>query len=101
MVILSARLEIAPAARTRFLAQMAVLIRASIAEDGCASFGCFVDAWSPNAFLVLEEWRDHAALDAHERSAHVAAFKAGVDGMVVARRPTRVYDVARVADLGA
>lgn len=101
VLVLKAQLEIGPESRSRFLRQIADLIEASRGEAGCLGFSCSEDVSAPNTFLVLQEWSDHAALAAHERSAHVAVFKAGVAGIVVARWPTRIYDVERVADLGS
>lgn len=101
MVVLKARLGVEAGSREPFLARMAELVRASLGEPGCLGFGCYEEAWSPGAFLVLGEWADRAALGTHERSPHVAAFKSAAGGMVSARWPAQVYDVAHVADLGA
>lgn len=101
VIILKAQLTIRPEHRAAFVQQMQTLIQASLAEAGCLSFGCYEDVALPHSFVVLEEWESHAALTQHEGSAHVAAFKARVSSMIVARQPTRVYTVSHTEGLPA
>jgi len=98
-VVIKAVLSVGPGCREPFLRQMAALVRASLGEPGCLGFACYHAIEPPDEFLVLGEWRDRTALDLHERSAHVAAFKAATAGLVAWRQPTRVYDVAAVGGL--
>jgi len=53
-----------------------------LAEDGCLEYGAAVDvagaspAFGPDTFVVVEKWRDLAALKAHAGSAHMKAYSA-------------------------
>ncbi|HWT96704.1 MAG TPA: putative quinol monooxygenase [Terriglobales bacterium] len=50
------------------------------AEDGCIEYGATIDvtgatpAFGPDTFVVVEKWRDKAALAAHGASPHMKAF---------------------------
>ncbi len=101
MLVLNARLTVAPEARADVLTAIAALVAATRREPGCLGFACWEDPWSPGAFAVVGEWRDRDAIVDHERSAHVAAFKQDASALVRSRQPTLVYEVAAVHDLGA
>jgi|GEM_PF-788576 len=99
MILLKAQISIEPGYRAQFVGHMQTLTRASLNEEGCLSFGCYEDVTAPNSFIVLAEWESRAALDLHEQSAHVAAFKASIGSMIASRRETLVYTVSHVGGL--
>ncbi len=101
MLVLNARLTVAPEARADFLAAIAALVAATRREPDCLGFACWEDPWSPGAFAVFGEWRDRAALVDHERSEHVAAFQHDASALVRSRQPTLVYEVGAIHALGA
>lgn len=53
------------------------LVEPSRAEAGCGRYELFATN-DPDVLLVLEEWQDQAALDAHMATAHFQAFVAEV-----------------------
>ena len=55
---------------------MRAMIEASRAEDGCLGYSYAEDVLEPGLIRVTEMWRDQAALDAHFRSDHIAAWRA-------------------------
>lgn len=64
------------------------------AEDGCIEYGPTIDAeglgsfqskFGPDTFVVLEKWRDTAALKAHAAAPHMAAYAAKVKDMIASR----------------
>lgn len=64
------------------------------AEDGCIEYGPAVDAeglgsfqakLGPDAFVVIEKWRDTAALKAHAAAPHMAAYAAKTKEMIASR----------------
>jgi quinol monooxygenase YgiN len=99
MLILRAQFTINAGTREAFFEHMEALINASLAEDGCISFGCYEDVLVRNEVIVLAEWSSRDALDQHETSAHVAAFKAAAGGMIVSRQETMVYQVSESGPL--
>jgi quinol monooxygenase YgiN len=99
MFILKAQFTINAGTREAFFEQMEALLNASLAEDGCLSFGCFEDVVVRNEVIVLAQWTDRTALDQHEASAHVATFKAAAGAMIVSRQETIVYQVSESGPL--
>jgi quinol monooxygenase YgiN len=49
-------------------------------EDGCLRYDLFADISDPTRFTYIEEWTTAEALDAHSKSAHIAAGRAKLDG---------------------
>lgn len=65
-----------------------------LAEDGCIEYDAAVDVdpvlgfqapFGPDAFVVIEKWRDLDALKAHARAPHMAAYAAQTKDMVASR----------------
>lgn len=46
------------------------LIEASQKEEGCLGYDFFESITRPNIFVIVETWRDAAALEAHEATDH-------------------------------
>jgi quinol monooxygenase YgiN len=46
----------------------------SLAEPGCLDYRFWLSASDPDSMLVLEQWQDQAALDAHLATPHLARF---------------------------
>ena len=64
------------------------------AEDGCIEYGPAVDADGAGAiqtamgadtFVVIEKWASMAALEAHAKAPHMAAYAARVKPMLASR----------------
>ncbi|MFE0464239.1 putative quinol monooxygenase [Kitasatospora sp. NPDC058965] len=64
-------LKVRPERVAEFREQAAKTEAASRAEAGCLSYTNFVDPGDPASWVVVEEWADRAALDAHLGSAHL------------------------------
>lgn len=47
-------------------------------EPGCLEYAAHLHAEDPRRVLFYERWKDQSALDAHNGSAHLAAFRAAV-----------------------
>jgi quinol monooxygenase YgiN len=59
-------------------AMLRELARHSRAEPGCLSYAILQGAGAPAEFVLVEQWRDEAALAEHMQTAHVAAAFAQV-----------------------
>ena len=76
IAILTAR----PGLREKVLQAFNANVPNVLAEDGCIEYGAAVDiegavpAFGPDTFVVVEKWRDLAALKAHAASAHMQAY---------------------------
>ena len=73
---------------------MLAMLTASRAEDGCYEYSYGEDVAEPGLIRVYEAWRDQAALDAHFRSAHMAAWRAAWPSFGVSDRKLFAYETA-------
>jgi len=83
-----------PGKRDEILAAFRANMPAVHAEDGCIAYEPVVDAdgfggfqakLGPDAFVVVERWRDAAALKAHAAAPHMAAYAARTKDLVASR----------------
>ena len=83
-----------PGLRENVLEAFRANIPAVRAEDGCIEYGPATDAegvgsfqtkFGVDTFVVIEKWRDRAALKAHAAAPHMAAYGAKVKDMLASR----------------
>lgn len=77
-ITLVAALTFAEPVAGTVLEALAAVMAATRREPGCVQYNAHVHAGDPRRVLFYERWRDRAALDAHNASAHLAAFRATV-----------------------
>ncbi|KOG21272.1 MULTISPECIES: putative quinol monooxygenase [Streptomyces] len=75
-VTVIARLRAAPGQEAAVRRQALSLVAPALAEPGCLSYRPYEDPLEPGSWIVVEEWTDRAAFDAHLRSPHLAAAMA-------------------------
>ncbi|MFB5269746.1 putative quinol monooxygenase [Paenibacillus enshidis] len=78
MIIIHADLKVLAEKRETFLALMQGLVKASQAEEGNQRYTLMQDVEDENSFTVVEEWKDQAAVDFHNQTAHFQSFVAAV-----------------------
>lgn len=61
---------------------MAALIAPTVAEPGCISYELFRSTEDPALWMLLEQWRSAADLDAHVGSPHLQAFLRSKDEVI-------------------
>lgn len=82
MIHVIAILTAKPGLRAQVLEAFNANVPSVLAEDGCLEYGAAVDiagaspAFGPDTFVVVEKWRDLAALKAHAASPHMKAYSA-------------------------
>lgn len=83
-----------PGMRAKVLEAFNANVPAVRAEDGCIEYGPAIDAegmgsfqtkFGLDSFVVIEKWRDAAALKAHAAAPHMAAYAAKVKDMLAGR----------------
>jgi quinol monooxygenase YgiN len=52
---------------------LAELAASSSQEEGCLSYAAYESTAAPGVFVILEQWRSQADLDAHMSTPHIAA----------------------------
>jgi quinol monooxygenase YgiN len=94
MIHVIAHITTQPGQRASVLEAFRANMPAVHAEDGCIeyvpvvdapAFGGFQTAIGPDSFIVVEKWRDAAALRAHAAAPHMAAYGAKVKDRIAGR----------------
>jgi quinol monooxygenase YgiN len=82
----TAHLRVRPEAIDLFKARLLRHARTSVTDEpGCARFDVRQDRGDPTLFLLIEDYADEAAFDAHRTSPHYLAFREDVKDWVVER----------------
>lgn len=83
-----------PGMRGRVLDAYTANVPAVRAEDGCIEYGATIDSdpavgfqtrVGDDTFVVVEKWESLAALEAHAKAPHMAAYGAKVKDMLAGR----------------
>jgi len=91
MIHVLATITIAPGKRDAFLAEFHAIVPAVRAEDGCLAYAPAVDVVSgipiqpasrADVVVVIEQWRDLPALQAHLVAPHMGGYRERVKDMV-------------------
>lgn len=93
MIIINAKLKVAAEHREAYLSLMKDLVDATQQELGNLFYHHYEDVTEPNSFVVVENYRNQQAVDAHNKSAHFKVFSDNI-GKYVSEQP--VIDVAEV-----
>ena len=84
-----------PGMREEVLSAFRANVPAVLAEDGCIEYGAVTDTVpapsfqtpiGPDTFLVIEKWSSLEALQAHAKSAHMAAYAARTRDLIASRK---------------
>jgi quinol monooxygenase YgiN len=73
-----------PSEHDRFVAAAKTLRDASVKEAGNIEYSLWAPIDGGSEVVVLERWRDRAAVEAHHAAEHMATFRAAVKGAVAA-----------------
>ena len=66
-VVIVVEFEVKPEHKRQFIELMTAHAKRSRGEDGCQQFDVLTANDDPNRVLLLEAWRDQAALDEHAK----------------------------------
>ncbi|HYK72000.1 MAG TPA: putative quinol monooxygenase [Pseudoneobacillus sp.] len=94
MLVLHAYIKVDPNQREAYLGHAREVMKGSKAEPGCNSYHLYEDTLVPNSFVMVEEWKDAAALEYHFSTEHYQAFKEATGSMVVEPPQLVRYEVA-------
>ena len=87
MICLNVLLKVKPGSETQIAAMFRPLTEASRQETGCLMYVAHQHRDNPTRFLVYEQYKDDAALDAHRNSPHFQQYAAeGLYKYVVERQ---------------
>jgi quinol monooxygenase YgiN len=67
--------------------------RDAAAQDGCLRYTVGATLSDRDHYVVVSEWRDQAAVDAHYSSAAFTTFQLSLDGLLARPSEMTMYDV--------
>jgi len=79
--------------RPELVAALAEEEREAAGQSGCVRYSFAATLADPDRFVLISEWRDQAALDAHYASRGFAAFQFSLDGLLARPSELTVYSV--------
>lgn len=90
MILIQGHLRTSPEGAAKLKAVAAPLITATRQEPGCIAYAFAEDVGEPGLVHIVERWADASALEAHNKTPHLAAFMAamptlGISSFRVAR----------------
>lgn len=76
MIIIHAEMQVNREVEAEFLESVQELIETSRAESGNVSYKLLKDTGKDDTYLMVEQWKDQEAVEAHNASSHFQAFVA-------------------------
>ena len=80
--------------RQELRAVLAGAERDAAGQPGCVRYSFAATVAHPDHFLLVSEWRDQAALDAHYTSTGFANFQFSLDGLLARPSEMTLYSVS-------
>jgi len=74
MISIVAKFTVKTGNEEKFLALTEKLVAASRAEAGCVGYSLNKHVEKENTYCMLEQWKDQAAVDAHNASSHFTSI---------------------------
>ena len=99
MLVVGGRIRIDSKGRDKAVEAAATMMRESNKEAGCISYVLSGDLEDPGLFRIFEEWQDEAALKAHFKTPHMAAFNKVIGSLKVLEVDVKQYDVLATTQL--
>jgi quinol monooxygenase YgiN len=94
MLTIAGTIRVPPENLAALRPHMLVVLEASQAEDGCIVYSYAEDIQEPGLIRIFEAWRDRAALGAHGKAPHLAAWREAGRQYGVSDRRLSLYEVA-------
>lgn len=88
MIVLNVFASLKSEQESAFLEEMKGLVAASRAEAGNDMYSLYKQTDAENEYIIVEHWKDQAAIDTHNATPHFQSFIAKVNDFVKA--PLRI-----------
>jgi (4S)-4-hydroxy-5-phosphonooxypentane-2,3-dione isomerase len=88
-IMIVVEFEVKPEHKNALIDMMTNHARLSRAEDGCQQFDVLLPVEEPNKIMLVEAWRDQAALGAHSKQPRMAQNRSTYTPWLTARKATR------------
>jgi quinol monooxygenase YgiN len=94
MIVVTARAQIPPEHRERFVAIATEMCSTSRTDEGCHGYRFYADLEQPDHYIIVEEWEDDAALRAHFSQPHTAGFLTALTAILAVPADALFHTVA-------
>ncbi|KRL03909.1 putative quinol monooxygenase [Liquorilactobacillus hordei] len=74
MVIINVLLKVIPEKREEYLTYVENLVNKSLQDEGNVFYSHFEDVYQKNQFMIVENWANQAAVEAHNKTDHLQDF---------------------------
>lgn len=91
MILIQAKLKIQENKESSFLESIQSLITLSQKEEGNISYQLVKSVQEINEFIMLEAWRDRAAIEKHNKSEHFQSFTSVAPNFMAAPLEVKIY----------
>jgi (4S)-4-hydroxy-5-phosphonooxypentane-2,3-dione isomerase len=88
-IMIVVEFEVKPENRSQFIELIKGHAQRSRAEDGCQQFDVLLPQEDQTRVLLVEAWRDQAALDIHSKGPMLARTRETYQPWLVSRKATR------------
>jgi len=88
-IMIVVEFELKPEHRNQFVELMKEHAQRSRTEDGCQQFDVLLPQEDTSRVLLVEAWRDQAALDVHAKLPRMATMRGTYEPWLVSRKATR------------
>jgi quinol monooxygenase YgiN len=88
-IMIVVEFEVKPEHRNQFIELMKGHAQRSRAEDGCQQFDVLLPQEDRSRVLLVEAWRDQAALDVHSKAPAMATLRETYGPWLLGRKATR------------
>jgi (4S)-4-hydroxy-5-phosphonooxypentane-2,3-dione isomerase len=88
-IMIVVEFEVKPEHQNQFIELIKGHAQRSRAEDGCQQFDVLLPQENHNRVLLVEAWRDQAALDLHSKSPMLTQTRETYQPWLVTRKATR------------
>ncbi|MDO7907542.1 putative quinol monooxygenase [Paenibacillus sp. JX-17] len=96
MFVIHANMVVKPEQKENFLEQMKLLMQGSQAEEGNIRYTLMQDINDPNAFTMVEEWKDEEAMKFHNATEHFQNFVASAPEFLAAPMQAKVFSADQI-----
>ena len=96
MFIIHAKMKLQEGKEAAFLEEVQALVKASQAEEGNVSYNLVKSVEEENTYLMIEGWKDQAAIESHNKSSHFQGFVAKAGEYLAAPLEAELYHAEKI-----
>ena len=85
MIYVVAELRLKPGMAEKAAAEARKVVAGTVKEDGCLAYDFHLSVTDPTRLVAVERWTSRAALDAHNKTPHLLAWREAGKEFVVDR----------------